>query len=111
MEPVSNAGGRMYACCLLQACDGSSPWLQFPVFLPLPEQGLPCLLLAEPNRQPFVRGECGFRVSQHRRHKGEGGVWAESELIASKANLTSAVVFPESALTWNIFSSSGFYTT
>lgn len=32
MEPVSNAGGRLYACCLLQACDGSSPWLQFPVF-------------------------------------------------------------------------------
>ena len=32
MEPVSKAGGRMYACCLLQACDGSSPWLQFLVF-------------------------------------------------------------------------------
>lgn len=47
-------------------------------FSATPEQSLPCLLLAEPNRQPFVRGECGFRYLNMSATKERGGLGAET---------------------------------
>lgn len=110
MEPVSNAGGRMYACCLLQACDGSSPWLQFPVFCHSQNKAYHASCWQNLTGSRLSEENVGFSISTRAPQRRGVGLELSQELIASKANLTSAVVF---RVPWlgTFFPHQGFYTT
>lgn len=113
MEPVNNAGGRLYACCLLQACDGSSPWLQFPVFCHSQNKAYHASCWQNLTGSRLSEENVGFSISTRAPQRRGVGLELSQELIASKASdckrsckFNKCRCF-QSALTWNIFSSSG----